>query len=148
MLFTSSIFIWGMHQQLILGKPWGDKPMSDLALSISGPLFVLISVGVVALIHFIELTVCVRRDGVFIRYFPFHIKGITIPTHEIASAKAVTYNPILEYGGWGIRWGLKAKAYNVSGNKGVMVDIKGKRNILIGSARSEEMEQAIASILG
>ena len=54
-----------------------------------------------------------------------------------------TYNPIREYGGWGIRYGLKSKAYNVHGNHGVQLELLNRKRLLIGSQRSEEFANAL-----
>ena len=56
------------------------------------------------------------------------------------------YHPILDYGGWGIRWALKGKAYNISGNNGVRLDFYDGKHLLIGSQRSEEFAASIEEI--
>jgi TATA-box binding protein (TBP) (component of TFIID and TFIIIB) len=53
---------------------------------------------------------------------------------------------LLEYGGWGIKYGRKGKAYNVSGNRGVQLVFKDGKQLLIGSQRAEELAEAISSI--
>ena len=62
---------------------------------------------------------------------------------EIKSAKAVKYNPILDYGGWGIRYRFKTKAYNIKGNKGVRIYLKNGKNILFGSQKHKEFAKII-----
>ena len=58
--------------------------------------------------------------------------------------KAVTYNPIMDCGGWGIRWyGARGKAYNVSGNRGVKMELNNGDLILFGSQRAEEFALAL-----
>jgi hypothetical protein len=46
-------------------------------------------------------------------------------------------------GGWGLRFGAKGKAYNVSGNRGVLLTFEGDKTLLIGSLRADELAQAI-----
>jgi hypothetical protein len=48
-----------------------------------------------------------------------------------------------EFGGWGIRYGFKSKAYNVSGNKGLQIVLKNERQILFGSQRHKELEKVM-----
>lgn len=59
-----------------------------------------------------------------------------MPCAEILEAKAVQYNPIREYGGWGIR-GIPVTALNARGNLGVMLTLRNGRTMLIGSQRPD-----------
>jgi len=61
----------------------------------------------------------------------------------IDNAEPVTYSPLKDYGGWGIRYGAKGKAYNVSGNQGVVITLETGQSILIGSQRHEELSSLI-----
>jgi len=65
---------------------------------------------------------------------------------EIESFKAMEYSPLKEYGGWGIKYGFKGKAYNVSGNLGVKVHLTNGRNILFGSQKHNELAKVLKSI--
>ena len=56
------------------------------------------------------------------------------------------YSPIRDCGGWGVRHYKSGKAYNVSGNRGVVLEFLDGRPILIGSQRPEELAKAIASL--
>jgi hypothetical protein len=64
--------------------------------------------------------------------------------------EARTYRPILEYGGWGIRYSPFGQgcAYNVSGNRGVQLELADGQRILIGSQRAEELARAIGEAKG
>ena len=57
--------------------------------------------------------------------------------------EASTYSLLKDYGGWGIRYGRKGKAYNVSGNKGVLLTLADGKNGLIGSKNHEVLCSAI-----
>ena len=61
----------------------------------------------------------------------------------IHEAHAITYSPLKDYGGWGIRYGRKGKAYNVSGNKGVMLSMKDGKAIMIGSQNNKDLWNVI-----
>ena len=58
------------------------------------------------------------------------------------------YQPIIEYGGWGIRIGLfgKGRAFNVRGNKGLQLEFKDNNKLLIGSNNSEELERVLITL--
>lgn len=54
-----------------------------------------------------------------------------------------TFRPILDHGGWGIRFRKNLTAYTVSGNKGVRITLSSGRKIILGSQKATEMESAI-----
>lgn len=91
-----------------------------------------------------ELRVEVRRDALYYRFVPLHLRTHSIAIGDIAGFEARTYRPILEYGGWGIRYGLHGRAYNVSGNRGVQLTLADGKRILIGSQRPDELAAALA----
>jgi len=136
---------YGVWRQLVMGKPFGDRPASDPGLLLAFALVCIVGAGVVVLFWSARLDVSVDDREIFIRFHPFHIRGRRIALSEIAEARARTYRPIAEYGGWGIRMGFGGMAYNVSGNEGVQLVLTSGKRILIGSQRSGELEAAIAS---
>ena len=141
------VFAWGMVQQLILDRPFGDNAMSDTALIIMGPLFiVLFGVLFPVFLFSIRMTTEVRPDGLYVLFSPFHRTYRRFPWGQIADFQAVTYNPILNYGGWGIRYGPKGKAYNVSGNRGLRLAMTDGRHVMIGSSRTEELRDVVTSV--
>lgn len=102
---------------------------------------------VVLLAVTVELTTEVCADGLRLRFFPFHLSFRRIRLDDVARCDAVTYRPILQYGGWGIRWTWKGRAYNVSGNRGVRIDYADGTHLLIGSQRPDELAHAIRSLM-
>ena len=73
--------------------------------------------------------------------FPLYRRRI--PRSEIASAEAVTYRPIPDYGGWGIRGIGRNVALNARGHHGVRLTLIDGRTVLIGSQKSEELAAAL-----
>lgn len=139
-------FLYAMFKQLVLGEPWGDRPMGDTALAIVGLLYVVLGLLLLYLFFRGRLVTEVRTTGVFVRYFPFHRSFHEIPLGGVRSCEARTYGPIREYGGWGIRMGPGKKAYNVSGNRGVELEYEDGKKLLIGSRKPEQLAGAIESI--
>lgn len=141
-ILAISVFaIYSMIQQLILGKPLGDHPVSDAVLLI---IVVVFGFALPIFCYIMKLVTEVRKDGLYIRFFPFHLSFHKIPLENLNSYEARTYSALKEYGGWGIRYGSKGKAYNVSGNRGVQLEFSNGDRILIGSRKAEELAQAIA----
>jgi len=132
---------YGMIRQLVFGHSFGNRPMSDPALAIVGPLMILLGFGLPLLFHKMRLLTEVRNDGVHINFFP--LSRLTVLFESIVACEIRTYKPIQEYGGWGVRYGRAGKAYNVSGNRGVQLKLSNGKGLLIGSQRPEELAQAI-----
>jgi len=136
-----AVFGYGLYQQLVLGQPWGDQPLSNTALVIISLLSIGLSLAVTYLFQQMKLITEVRSDGLYVRFFP--LRARLIDFKSITSCARRIYQPIKEYGGWGIRYSRKGKAYNVSGDEGVQLEFQQGKPLLIGSQRASELEQAI-----
>jgi hypothetical protein len=126
----------------------GDNPQqtSDVVLAVIVGIGVPIAIA--ALFLLLKLQTEVRQDGLYIRYFPFHIHFKRFRSEDLSECYARRYRPIWEYGGWGIRYSLRnGKAYNVSGNQGVQLVFKNGKKLLIGSQKPDELEAAIREIM-
>ena len=110
-------------------------------------LCVFISVLIPILIRKVGLDTEVSKKGLTFRFVPFHRREKVYLFENILCVEAVHYRPIRDYGGWGIRIGRNGKAYNVSGNMGVMVNLEDGKRFLIGSQKSELLAQIITSNL-
>jgi hypothetical protein len=108
-------------------------------------LMMFLPVLLVAVLLFLELQVTVQDAGVRIRMLPFANR--TIAPAQIAGWEARTYRPIREYGGWGVRFGPRGRAYNVSGTRGVELTLANGKRVLIGSQRSDDLAAAIGRIV-
>jgi len=131
---------YGAVEQLLLHRPFGDKPMQDGPMAV---FLVIFGIGFPVLFFFGQLVTEVRDDGIYIRFSPFHRTFRRIAFTDVKQCKVRTYHPIREYGGWGIRVRCKGKAYNVSGNRGVQIELLNGDRMLIGSQRAEEFWRAI-----
>jgi hypothetical protein len=96
-----------------------------------------------AFLLLIKLTVQVRTEGLFVHFRPMHLRFKRIPLDEVVDVQTITYSPLGDFGGWGIRYGDGTKAYIVNGNRGVRLTFSGGDGLLIGSMRPEELEMAI-----
>ena len=103
----------------------------------------LLPVLLAILLYSLDMHVRVDGQAVSVRYSP--LWGTRISLADIASCEARSYRPILEYGGWGVRYCPFGGgwAYNVSGNRGVQLVLANGRRVLIGSQRPEELAGAI-----
>lgn len=93
-----------------------------------------------------KLETRIDRNGVQYRYTPFINSWRKIPFREIQSIQVIHYSP-WAYGGWGIRYSWHGWAYNVSGNKGIMIKRKNGKQLLIGTRKSNEAQEAINQLM-
>lgn len=99
------------------------------------------------LVNVSHLTTEVREDGLYVQFFPFHASFKRIPLEELKRLEVITYKPIRDYGGYGIRYGFRnGWAYNVIGDRGVKLYFAKGAPLLIGSQRPEELAQAIGAL--
>lgn len=115
------------------------------------PVWLLVGLGVPALVFACRLVVEVRSGGLYYRYHPFHRRMHRIGWDEIKEAEARTYSPIREFGGWGIRCAWRrggGKAYNVYGVRGLQLELYGGRRILFGSQEADELAYAVRGFIG
>jgi len=145
LLLVDSLFLilfgYGMYKQLVLGQALGSRPLPDIALVIVGSFFILLLAVLTYVFYAMKLITEVRNDGLSLRFHP--LTHQVIPYEHIKTCEVRKYHPIREYGGWGIRYGRKGKAYNVSGNLGVQLELAQGKSLLIGSQRPEELALAI-----
>lgn len=136
---------YSFFQQIVCGIPFGNNPASDTGVVI---LFIGLGVFLPILFLFImRLEIQVTQRALWFRFFPLHFRWREVPLDTIADVKAGVYRPMLEYGGWGIRLGIKGVAYTVSGDRGVQVTLKNRKSFLLGSNRAEEMESLLLSVI-
>lgn len=129
---------YGFIRQIILGQPFGTNPGPDWSVWL---LWLVFGIGFPIFWAMMRLIVEVRDDYLLVRYYPLTSRKVLYS--DIKQVEARTYSPLREYGGWGIRgWGNK-RAYNVSGNKGVELELQDGQKIMIGSQKPEELALAL-----
>ncbi|MBN2639647.1 MAG: hypothetical protein JXR65_11245 [Bacteroidales bacterium] len=155
-LATVGIMAFGLYQQLILDKPFGNHPTSNANLEI---IFAVILVFFTAIIFFIsrlKLITIIDEQGIKIGFFPHLMKVKSIAKEKISRYEVRKYRPFIEYGGWGLhsrgkggpirrrRWGI---AYNVKGNMGLQLYLKYGAKILIGTQNPSGIERAMNKLM-
>jgi hypothetical protein len=87
-----------------------------------------------------ELRTRVTDTGISLAWGAAELFRKEIPFTEIRGAKAVTYSPLREFGGWGIRWGSKGKiAWTTRGNRALRLELANGKLFYIGSDRPERI---------
>jgi len=106
----------------------------------------LMPLAILVLFWFMGLKTRIDKDGIYYRFFPFHFKEKYIAWADVEKMEVIQYSPLADYGGWGIRYGRKGKAFNVSGNKGLFLTLKSGKHLLFGTKKEEEMREVVGLI--
>jgi hypothetical protein len=87
----------------------------------------------------------ITTEGIYVRFIPFHFKEQFYSWDSIESAQVRTYDPLSEYGGWGIKYGFngQGKVYNIAGDQGLQLVFKSGEKLLIGTQKPVEIQAAV-----
>lgn len=133
-----SFFVYALYQQLYLGAPFGQNPMSNTGLVV----FSIFIIGIVMLFVSIRLKTQINGQGIEMSYRPFGIRKMAA-WEDIESAQVVRYGFV----GYGIRWGSRyGTVYNVNGNKGIAIQLKSGKKYLIGTQQPEAVSALLEQI--
>lgn len=142
------IGVWGVTTgmamvQWITGIPVGDHPMTDQQLIIP----VLLVTLIFSLLLSSRLKTRIDTQGIHVSFFPFIWKERSYLWEEFSSVTVRKYQPIAEYGGWGLRGFGKNMAWNVRGNQGIQLVFINGRKLLIGTQKPMEAEAVIGKFV-
>jgi hypothetical protein len=140
--FLAVLAWYSFAVQILLGEPFGTHPAPDFVV-----LIILVVFGIAVPLWFFAMKLEIQVTGTALRFrmYLLHPSWKEVPFTTIAGVMAVVYKPLREYGGWGIRFGRKGMAYNVSGDRGVQITLKSGKSFLLGSLRAEELELVLRS---
>jgi hypothetical protein len=139
LLLVVSYAFYGIARQLLTGEKFGDKPPSDGGVIILACILLL----VLALFRFMKLETIITEEGIYVQLFPFHLRHRFISWERIRKCSVRSYKPLMEYGGWGLRYGLGGWAYNVAGNIGLQIEYDSNKRLLIGTQKPKELVVAL-----
>jgi hypothetical protein len=131
----SAIPIWGIYKQIITGGKFGNKPMSN-----SGLIFFAIFIfTLIALLWIMKLETEIDKTEIRMKFIPFIKRKIN--WKDVKYAKTINYGFV---GGWGIRiWTRYGTVYNTKGNKGLAIELKNGKKLVIGTQKEDEMNEVI-----
>lgn len=132
-------FIFMAYQQVVMKVVMGDRPMSNIGLLCAVAVLLIFTVFFFRL----KLTTHIDPVGVYVKFSLFQRRFHRYCWEEIERPYVRAYKPLAEYGGWGIRYGFNGKAYNVSGNQGLQLELKDGKKVLIGTSKPAEVEKAL-----
>jgi len=142
-------FANGIYLQEVLNAPPGDNPMTTEGLIVTGIASLLI-VGIIFLLFvYAKLEIKITDKCIMVAFPPFVRKWKKFTPAEIANYKVRTYNPLRDYGGYGVKHGLRrGQAYTVSGRTGLQLYLKNGKRVLIGTQKKQAIEYAMGKLTG
>lgn len=141
--FVFGLWLWGFVQQVLIGQPWGNNPMSDLGVTFIG----LVPISIGTLLWSVKLKFKIDDTGIHWSYFPFVPKTQLIRQEDIQKIEVRKFSPIGEYLGWGVRMSLKGNGwcYTTDGSFGLQINQKGGKKILLGTQKPDELRNYLAN---
>lgn len=146
-VFGLFALLWGVlgmvaWQQLVGGQPVGTHHAPNGVV-----IFLLFfNLLLTALLFSSRLETELYADRVEIKFIPFQFKPRVFYLEKAEQVFVRTYAPIREFGGWGIRFGLSGRAFNVKGNKGLQLVMHNNSKVLIGTQKPNELQKIIDQI--
>jgi hypothetical protein len=137
-LFT----LYEIYQQISSGDTFGYNPTNDPGFLIGAAITFVIAL----LLLVMRLDTQIKRNGVYVRFFPIQLYFRHYSWDKILKCYVRKYKPLAEFGGWGLRFGVSGKAYNISGNKGLQLELTNNKKLLIGTQKPEELSEALNKI--
>jgi hypothetical protein len=94
---------------------------------------------IVLLFKSLKLQTRITGEGIYYRFFPLERRFRVIKKTDIEKLEVKSYDPLREYGGWGIRYGKNGWADSVKGDKGIYISLVSKKHLLIGTGKPDEV---------
>lgn len=138
LVFPALIGLFGIYWQIILGKPFGDNPMSDTGLIV----FAVSMIALPLLFLWVRLETRIDDARIEFNYVPF--MKMSVVWQNVESAQVLDYGTV---GGWGIKHSSKyGTVYATGGDYGLAVKMKGGKKFVIGTQKKEELDAFLAKM--
>lgn len=132
---TMLIPVLGLYQQMVVGVPFGNNPMSNVGLVA----MLLFEAGLLYFFWSIRLVTEIDKQEIRFAFRPFTRRSIL--WSDVKTAQVVNYGFV---GGWGVRYsGSYGKIYNVNGKFGLALELKSGEKICIGTQQQEELKEVL-----
>ena len=138
MLVGTCNFFYGINKQIINGIPWGNNPGSDITLMIGFGIFLFFTIVIACL----RLELQIKEDGVYVKFFPFHLVYKKYEWTEISKSFVLSVKNAYNHSTWkGI------KTYQVSFSMWYLQlgFVSGKK-LFIQTKKPKELHEVLKSI--
>lgn len=142
LLVTSLLFFYVYLRQEYFNNPITETPSNPNGLIAGGTLlFVLFIV-----FHLANYKVQILKSGIRFRFWPFHPTWREYPYENISKVSIREFSPEKEFGGRGLRYSFKQKAwmYIITGNHCIEIERKEGGKTLLGIENAEKVRRIIS----
>ena len=108
----------------------GEQPSAGLLVVVSGLLLLLPTLLTLASSC---LDVEVRTGYLFVAFGPLHLLRTRIRWSAMEAVEAVSYRPIREFGGWGLRIRKRKTAWTIRGSQAARITLSSGKRVYVGS---------------
>ena len=149
--FNSPLIYIGLSMSLIIVgisifNEWKHITNTKVDSKIAAFSGIFIVILVIGLFTLLKLKTKIDEIGIHYQFYPFHLKFKTIKWNEITKCHVRKYDPIWEYGGWGLKFNFfknKNKCVTVKGTIGLQLELINGTKLLIGTQLEEPMKRVI-----
>lgn len=135
---TISLFIFTIAFTILTNMFVGNVDWQViLSVCILSALIILI------LAIFLKLDTNIVNGNINVKLPPILNKNIG--RDEISRIEKINYRPLIDFGGWGIRFGKGGIIYNMRGNQAVKLSLKSGKIIYIGTQNPDQLINSINS---
>ncbi len=94
---------------------------------------------------YMKLETRIDAQGIYVRFHGIPFCKRTIAWQDIKTVSVITYSPLSDYGGWGVRYGMAGNGwcYNVSGSHGIKLFSQNGKPFLIGTQQADAARNII-----
>lgn len=89
------------------------------------------------------LTVLVKEDRLVLHLGSVPLVKKTVRFGEIQGMESVTYRPLRDFGGWGVRGVGSTRAWTASGSKALVLTLADGNRLFVGSADPELLAEHV-----
>jgi len=145
---------WPAWIQLVF---WGTMIVSMVAVATSpgmdptarmGTLVLLAALLAVAQWTVAGLTVRLYRDHMEMCLGTARIIKKRVRYEDIEDIESVKYHPLREFGGWGVRFSGKKRAWTARGDQAVVLHLADGIHLYVGSDKPQRLEERIRAVAG
>ncbi len=149
--FNSPIVIIGLSSAfLVVGisifNQWKTISNDNFSAKIAALSGIFIVILVIGLFFLMRLKTKIDEIGIHYQFYPFHLNFKTIKWNEISNCYVRKYDPIWEYGGWGLKFTFfknKNKCVTVKGTIGLQLELNNGTKLLIGTQLEEAIQRTL-----
>lgn len=140
-----TVVFWGtMILALIAVVTSGQEPHNErLAGAV---ILAVVAIGIHSLLA--GLMVRLFRDEMELSLGRVPVIRKRIRYEDILDLQTVTYRPLMEFGGWGVRFRGKKKAWTARGNEAVVLHLADETLLYVGSDHPHRLEERIRTVAG